>query len=237
MIDTSLFETEISLIETRFLGEVEALLNRLSSLSKEEQLILLRDIDFMTRLNTNGLDKILNKMSTAMTKEINDLRKFYTSKGINITAGFTPLSALVQEDLNMFIGQYSAYSSMIKQNLIQGVAANTPSAILVKQLSSLPGGTLSGKEAKFLMEETYARFSSAVTATIFEDEKDTAKWVYIGPNDGRTRDSCRAVMEQGGSWTMDEINNGDAHSDIDFVSRGGFNCRHDWFLEKLATNE
>ena len=237
MIDTTPFATELALVEARFLKEVDGLLAKLSTLSKEEQLILLREIDFLTRLNTNGLDKVLGGMSTAMTKEINDLRKLYTAKGLNVTASFTPLTALVQEDLNMFIGQYSAYSSTIKQNLIQGVAANTPRAILVGQLTSLTTGNLSTKQAGFLMDETFRRFSSAVTADIFADESDTVKWVYEGPIDNRNRDSCGSLMASSGNsegWTMDEINAGDAHPEIDFVSRGGFNCRHEWILERVV---
>ena len=228
MIDTSPFSTELALVEARFLKEVGGLLQRLSSLSKEEQLILLREIDFLKRLDTNGLNKVIGGMSTAMTKEINDLRKLYTAKGINITASFTPLSALVQEDLNMFMGQYGAYSSTIKQNLIQGVAANTPKAVLVKQLTSLTTGNLSSKQASFLMEETYSRFDSAVKATVFEGKEKIVRWEYLGPIDNRNRDSCASVMSQGGTWTIDEINNGEAHPEIDFVSRGGFNCRHSW---------
>ena len=43
MIDTTPFEVELKLVEARFLAEVDGLLKRLGSLSKEEKLILLRE--------------------------------------------------------------------------------------------------------------------------------------------------------------------------------------------------
>ena len=230
MIDVTPFQTEITAIEARFLLEVDALLNRLSSLSKEEQLILLREIDFMTRLNTQGLDKVLGKMSSAMTAEVGKLSKMYAAQGLAVTANFTPIGALVQEDMALFLSQYEHYAKGIKQSLIQGVVASTPTKVLTKQLTTMSGGTLSSRNSYFILQETYARFDGAVKATIFEDKKDIARWEYLGDIDNRNRDSCAAVLAQGGSWTMDEINAGEAHPEIDFVSRGGFNCRHDWVL-------
>lgn len=230
MIDVTPFQAEIKAIELRFLGEVSALLKRLSTLSKQEQLILLREIDFLTRLNTHGLDGVLGKMSKSMTLEINKLRKFYIAKGLDITANFTPLSALIQADMQQFLGQYQYYASGIKQNLIQGVVAHTPRDVLVKQLQIMSVGTLSSRNANFIMEETFMRFDHAVTAQIFEDKEDSALFIYIGVRDNKNRDSCAALLDQGNEigWTIDEINAGEAHPEIDFVSRGGFNCRHTW---------
>ena len=231
MIDVTPFQTEITAIEARFLLEVDALLKRLNTLSKEEQLALLREIDFMTRLNTHGIDKVLGKMSKAMTARVAELAKTYTAEGLIVTATFAPLGAIIQSDMDMFLSQYESYAKGIKQSLIQGVATSTPTAVLVKQLTTLSGGTLSSRNAFFILEETFSRFDGAIKATIFEDKQDTARWTYLGALDDRNRDSCRAVLEKGDvSWTIEEINAGLADPDVDFVSRGGFNCRHTWEL-------
>jgi len=230
MIDTTPFEVELKLVEARFLAEVDGLLKRLGSLSKEEKLILLREIDFLERLNTNGINKVVSGMSASMTKEIKSLRKLYSAEGLIVTSTLTPLTALVQEDLTLFMSQYTGYSSAIKQNVIQGVVAGTPNNVLAKQLTALTVGNLSGRDASFLMEETFSRFDGAIKADAFAGKEKIARWEYVGDYDEKNRDACRAVLDQGGTWTIDEINNGDAHPGVDFVSRGGFNCRHTWEL-------
>lgn len=53
------------------------------------------------------------------------------------------------------------------------------------------------------------------------------KYIYDGPKDDDTRDECRATLNdsrQETGWTMDEINN----SQTPFITRGGWNCRHEW---------
>jgi len=62
MIDTAQFSNELKLVESRFLAEIFGLLPRLEVLSVEQQLVLLREIDFMERLSKNGLNGVISKM-------------------------------------------------------------------------------------------------------------------------------------------------------------------------------
>lgn len=53
------------------------------------------------------------------------------------------------------------------------------------------------------------------------------KYVYVGPRDDKTRDVCMSTLSdprQETGWTLTEINN----SETPFISRGGWNCRHEW---------
>jgi len=52
-------------------------------------------------------------------------------------------------------------------------------------------------------------------------------FVYVGPNDEVTRDSCKSILgdpRQHIGWTRDEI---DA-SEVSFITGGGYNCRHEF---------
>lgn len=53
------------------------------------------------------------------------------------------------------------------------------------------------------------------------------KYIYMGPYDGKTRDSCVSVLSdprQGTGWTIADIQG----SQVSFVGGGGYNCRHEW---------
>jgi len=233
MIDTAQFSNELKVVESRFLAEIFGLLPRLETLSIEQQLVLLREIDFMERLSKNGLNGVISKMGSAMAKRVNELKAEFTALGYQVTASSAPLGILAQADLDMFISQYEGYATGLRQALIQKTVAHTPNAVLSKQLAVMSVGTLSGRDATFLLQETFARFDAASKAQIFADDENTALWTYLGPLDNRTRDACSNVLSNAQNttgWTIDEINSGLADSDVDFVSRGGFNCRHDWVL-------
>lgn len=60
------------------------------------------------------------------------------------------------------------------------------------------------------------------------------RFVYVGPDDDRTREECAEVLHdprQATGWTREDI---DA-SPVSFVGGGGWNCRHDWypFIEEI----
>ena len=64
-------------------------------------------------------------------------------------------------------------------------------------------------------------------------ESGIEKYIYFGPVS--KRESCKAVLadaRQGTGWTREEIN----ASPVDFVSGGGWNCRHEFlpYVEKLV---
>ena len=67
-------------------------------------------------------------------------------------------------------------------------------------------------------------------------EAGIEKFVYVGPRDDKTRDSCLSVLgdsRQQVGWTRDEI---DA-SEVSFIGGGGYNCRHEWlpFVEEVES--
>ena len=84
-------------------------------------------------------------------------------------------------------------------------------------------------QSRRIATEAYTSMSMA-TAAIDKDFFEGAgidKYVYMGPNDNKTRDACQATLgdeRQGTGWTMPEIES----SQTPYIERGGFNCRHRW---------
>jgi len=58
-------------------------------------------------------------------------------------------------------------------------------------------------------------------------EAGIALFVYVGPDDEVTRESCHEVLNdprQETGWSREEIDD----SPVSFITGGGWNCRHDW---------
>lgn len=114
---------------------------------------------------------------------------------------------------------------------------------------------LSGKTRKDIITEVSERFATEgrrlgtevdtalssfdrASKKMLYDNAGVERFVYVGPLDDHTRDECAAVMRdsrQQTGWTREEI----ASSPVDFVTGGGYNCRHDWLpfapeTEKIA---
>lgn len=72
----------------------------------------------------------------------------------------------------------------------------------------------------------------------FFNEAGIELFVYEGPDDELTRDTCKAVLDdprQETGWTKEDIND----SPVSFIECGGYNCRHDWmpYIEGLDKKE
>ena len=79
------------------------------------------------------------------------------------------------------------------------------------------------------------QFDSAQNFQLFQ-EAEIDKFVYVGPADGRTRDACLNTLgssQQETGWTMDDINS----SETPFMTRGGYNCRHEWLPKVKAIED
>ena len=76
------------------------------------------------------------------------------------------------------------------------------------------------------MQDSFARFSSSARAKAYENIPEQ-KFVYIGPNDGVTRDACQEALKLFSKpSTRSEIDSAGIPEFDGFVNRGGFNCRH-----------
>ena len=77
------------------------------------------------------------------------------------------------------------------------------------------------------------------TMGFYYDEAGVDRFVYWGPRDDVTRDSCRTALsseKQQTGWTREEI---DANPDVDFVLGGKpyYNCRHEWLPFNVVSPE
>lgn len=104
---------------------------------------------------------------------------------------------------------------------------------------------LSGKDSKLIISEVSEKFATegrrigtevdtalssfdrATKKMLFENA-GIERFIYVGPSDKVTRDSCAAALaseNQQTGWTAADIA---AFPGVDMVTGGGYNCRHDW---------
>ena len=86
------------------------------------------------------------------------------------------------------------------------------------------GGILRADQARTLANTALNSFERSVTSEMTRLDPPTAKYVYQGVVDDKTRDICLAMISAG-ALTKDEV---DSHFPGAFIDGGGFNCRHRW---------
>lgn len=228
MIEPASFISQLQSIEEQLRNTIIALLAELQSLSVTEQLVLIRDLNVMELMETHGLTGTVGKLKGAFATQISKLQKGFIAKGYEVAPDIAHLQILNEASMDSFIASFEKFGASFRQTVIMGIVARTPISLLKKQLTAIPGGTLGGREAEFLLSETFARYDRAVTAEMFADQPEIL-FIYTGPQDAKNRPGCAVVLStQGNGFTREEIDAGDAHPEVDFISQGGFNCRHDW---------
>lgn len=98
----------------------------------------------------------------------------------------------------------------------------------INQISSGLGEVFGGMGRRLNTEiNTSISISDSMIKKDFYKQAGIDKFVYAGPDDDKTRDTCSSTLNdprQEMGWTLEEVNN----SETPFVERGGFNCRHQW---------
>jgi hypothetical protein len=75
--------------------------------------------------------------------------------------------------------------------------------------------------------QTGIRTADAVIKAGMYETAGIDRFVYIGALDNKTRPACEHTLNspnQETGWTKEQI----AASEVNYITRGGWNCRHDW---------
>ena len=171
-----------------------------------------------------GLGKELNRAMALYPGIVNDVRK-----QIGRVDG-TMASNLKLVDESYLANHVRDVGGDLTRVLTQSVVSDLSTAQM-KQILLDSTTRLRDYQINALVNTTVRDYSSAVFA---DNAKkflpDTAKYLYVGPNDGKTREACKCYLgwQEPGGMTMEEINGNPCG--VDFVHRGGWNCRHEFSL-------
>ena len=146
-----------------------------------------------------GIVEFLRNTYTTASLSENTIRLLLKSTKNNISANVT-----------------KHLSSVTMQNIINGITTNKTVAETVATISQqIPSPNL-------VVNTAYNQFSNSLTTMLAEELPANTKWVYIGPNDSKTRQKCKNKIGEG-ALTRKQIL--DTYGDMDNEL---YRCRHKW---------
>lgn len=138
-------------------------------------------------------------------------------------------------DQQFYFDRVNGAANELKRTLAQAVISETPEGELRKQLFQNSTG-LSPGQTETVVNTALRTNSRATFAEATKILPPETRYRYVGPVDGKNRESCHAVLTSSGNndgFTREEILTdplfttvrGDG-STVNFVDGGGWNCRH-----------
>ena len=154
---------------------------------------------------------------------------------LNITASAAKYAAgkVLPDDLpqNM-LEEVMKLSTTLDQRYGAGTTAEMVATMLRENVPPTKAGLarldakisdLSKKQLQTLVRSGYSQYSNAIKKMMFDKVPTNTRFVYIGPNDGKTRSECRERIEMG-TPTKSEV----LGSKFGNFDNAVWNCRHSW---------
>ena len=217
-------------IQNQLLDKVSKILPRLEGLSTEQKLQTIRALNFMDEMKSLGLSNAVDDLYKDFNKEITSALQTATQLGAGVsTVNLQAIETMRLLEIDSLVKGYEQYASDLKKELTRAVITGEPAKDLATRLKAEYGAQkmLTGPQKRVVVGDAFARLSNATTAEAFANLPEQ-KFTYVGPNDDVTRDICKEVLRSAKNdtgYTAEEIN---GLGSVDFATRGGWNCRHDW---------
>jgi len=245
-------QEEVRKLNNKLDGISDDLVNALEKYQREyEKLLLKKNFDleqgklkrniknYNTAQSINPFRELgFNELAIDHIKKYDDIADyqllFNKRIGIDTDFDFQDVSIIKQfkdTDLGTMYSEGQLLDSLVKKELVNAIALNTPIDTAIENLSEslLGAGEKSGRLARYAT--TYIRtslngLSRAIDKELY-DKIGVNEFLYVGALDGKTRHFCKTRL--GKKFTTEQIEKfGEQNgSGIDgFFSPGGFNCRH-----------
>ena len=176
------------------------------------------DLDRIVRLKAQN---IINGYTAAHTQILTDMTLF-----ADVTEN--TLRALTNFSTSSFADSLGKMSGVIKTEIVKGVLGEASERGIFQAIQQQAG--LSNAQMRTLVTTGLNDYSASVGKIMMDESPENEKFRYVGAIDEKTRPFCLRVWEAG-TLTKKEIKErfprNDQNGDT-FISRGGYNCRHQW---------
>jgi len=183
--------------------------------------------------STNITEMILEDFG--LGAELNKALSLYPGIVNEVRENIGRVDAIMSSNLRLVDESYlSNHVRDVGVNLTRSLMQSVVSDISPQQMKRvLLDATTSLRDYQInaLVNTTVRTYSSSVfTDSANKYLPDTARYIYVGPSDGKTREECKCYLnwQKPEGMTIKEIQGNPCG--IDFRTRGGFNCRHDFQL-------
>ena len=203
---------------------VDYVYNLGQGLSRQELAVLVGQIDFTALVNELGYESSVNTL---------------TANYINILKGVAPiaplseevLAALVNTDKAWYLTKGSDLANTMKQELSRAALTGSTRATMKEAIKDVSGFRPDQVEA--IVDTAQRTFSRSVTAAMTDEMPPDTTYIYLGPQDDKTRDIC-VEMGAAGALTRAEI---ESQFPGTMATGGGIRCRHEWRLETSKSDK
>ena len=230
MANLDFYNEELAKIQQELFDKLDNVLGGLTRLSDTEVLQLAKQIDFFAEMEQLGYTQLLSRVSGRYDDEIASVFGELNRRQLAQVpaASVETLRQLKEFELTYLTGQVRQYSDQLKNAMLRGIITGQTNKQIMESLVAGfgVGNFISSSETSFLINDAFARFSSVTRAKAFEEFPEI-KFQYVGPSTGNIRPACVEALKAP-PLTREEIDAGRAGIGVNFIDRGGYNCRHDW---------
>ena len=164
--------------------------------------------------------------------DINKLMNAYVI-GLEKMHKFAPVSKMILESLRLIDTKLWSARIVIESTALQkeifnaSITKSWDQKAIVARLTQGMHGALTPAQVETNITTALSNFERNVTSAMMNEMPEDTKYIYIGPQDEKTRDVCNEMLGVG-ELTRDEVISSFG-GDVLQVG-GGFNCRHHWGL-------
>ena len=146
------------------------------------------------------------------------LRNTYTTTSLSENS----IRALLNTTKRSVMANMGVISPVTMQGVIEGIATGrTVEDTLLLIKDQIPNPEL-------VVSTAYNQFSNTLTTMLADELPENTKWIYIGANDSKTRERCKAKIGAGALTKKQILNKfGNMNNEI-------WRCRHKW--EQMGRN-
>ena len=203
-------------IAEQFAGKVDLatseLVSYLSELVKGKSAA--QSLEILSGINLEKAYELkLSKAFTAYESGIVEfLRNTYTTTSLPESS----IRALLNTTKRSVMASIGVISPVTMQGIIEGIATSRTvenTLLLIKEQIPNP---------ELIVNTAYNQFSNTLTTMLADELPENTKWIYIGANDSKTRERCKAKIGAGALTKKQILNKfGNMNNEI-------WRCRHKW---------
>ena len=223
MADQNIIQDKVNELSKKFGTLQREVIDALKALvegkNNQEALAILNEIDIntVTRLKAASILSSYNEGITSLLG----------SKELFAPITEETLRTLLTTSEQYLTGEIDSMGNTLKREIINGIInKRTPDEIL-KSVSSKGYGADVGM--KRIVNDSMNNYSRSGGRMMMEEAPRSAKYIYVGPADDKTRDFCLSAIALG-EITMEEIESLGGEYVLSLTDGGGINCRHSWEL-------
>lgn len=177
-------------------------------------------------LREAGLEDVYNKIQDGYADELEIIEATLLASSLPPLSNIDrqAIAVIIETDFEALQAKFNNYTGVLSQDLARSVLTGQAPDFEVLT-ANLNKRTVHNIKTEF--DTALSGLDSAINIKKAKEVDDNPKFIYLGANDGKTRDFCRSIINE--VLTIKEIEKLDNGQGLPVLEYGGgYNCRHQW---------